>query len=163
MDLGSAFAAAVMRQPRQEAFVEGNRRMSYADWYRDIASVAGGLQDMGLRTGDHLVVVMRNRYEMATLYWACQLLGIVFTPVSWRATADEIRYCLEDAEAAAVAFDGASGAAAAEAAATLKIDPRRVIIAADGKGEGTPFARLRDSPALASPAAVSESATCWML
>jgi hypothetical protein len=24
MDLGSAFAAAVMRQPRQEAFVEGN-------------------------------------------------------------------------------------------------------------------------------------------
>jgi hypothetical protein len=24
MDLGSAFAASVMRQPRQEAFVEGN-------------------------------------------------------------------------------------------------------------------------------------------
>jgi 2-furoate---CoA ligase len=163
MDLGSAFAAAVMRQPRQEAFVEGNRRMSYADWYRDIASVAGGLQDMGLRTGDHLVVVMRNRYEMATLYWACQLLGIVFTPVSWRATADEIGYCLEDAEAAAVAFDGASGAAAAEAVATLKIDPRRVIIAADGKGGGTPFARLRDSPALASPISVIESATCLML
>src|SRR5262249_57938950 len=44
-----------------------------------------------------------------------------------------------------------------------KIDPRRVIIAADGKGEGTPFARLRDSPALAGPAAVSESATCLML
>src|SRR5215831_10523828 len=163
MDLGSAFAAAVMRQPRQEAFVEGKRRMSYADWYRDIASVAGGLHDTGLREGDHLVVVMRNRYEMATLYWACQLLGIVFTPVSWRATADEISYCLEDAEAAAVAFDGASGAAAAEAAATLKIDPRRVILVADGKGEGMPFARLRDSPALAGPAAVSESATCLML
>src|SRR5262249_58223662 len=89
-----------------------NRRMRYADWYRDIASVAGGLQDMGLRAGDHLVAVMRNRYEMATLYWACQLLGIVFTPVSWRATADEIRYCLEAAEAAAMAFDRASGPAA---------------------------------------------------
>jgi acyl-CoA synthetase (AMP-forming)/AMP-acid ligase II len=58
MDLGSAFAAAVMRQPRQEAFVEGNRRTTYADWYRDIASVAGGLQDMGLRAGDHLVVAV---------------------------------------------------------------------------------------------------------
>jgi 2-furoate---CoA ligase len=163
MDLGSAFAAAVMRQPRQEALVEGNRRMTYVDWYRDIASVAGGLQDMGLRAGDHLVVVMRNRYEMATLYWACQLLGIIFTPVSWRATADEIGYCLEDAEAAAVAFDGASGSAAAEAAATLKIDPRRVIVAADGKGEGTPFVRLRDSPAVAGPAAIGESSTCLML
>ncbi len=89
MDLGSAFAASVMRQPRQEAFVEGNRRMTYADWYREIASVAGGLRDMGLQAGDHLALVMRNRYEMATLYWACQLLGIVFTPVSWRATADD--------------------------------------------------------------------------
>ena len=67
MDLGSAFAASVMRQPRQEAFVEGNRRMTYADWYREIASVAGGLRDMGLQAGDHLVLVMRNRYEMATL------------------------------------------------------------------------------------------------
>jgi 2-furoate---CoA ligase len=163
MDLGSAFAASVMRQPRQEALVEGNRRMTYADWYREIGSVAGGLRDMGLQAGDHLVLVMRNRYEMATLYWACQLLGIVFTPVSWRATADEIRYCLEDAEAAAVAFDAASGEAAARAAAALKIDPRRVILAADGKGEGMPFARLRDSPVLADPAAVNERSTCLML
>src|SRR5262249_57406497 len=44
-----------------------------------------------------------------------------------------------------------------------KIDPRRVIIAANGKGGGTPFARLRDSPALASPISVIESATCLML
>jgi 2-furoate---CoA ligase len=163
MDLGSAFAASVVRQPRQEAFVEGNRRTTYADWYREIQSVAGGLQEMGLRAGDHLVVVMRNRYEMATLYWACQLLGVVFTPVSWRATADEIKYCLQDAEAAAVAFDGASGQAAPEAVAALGIDPQRVIVAADGKGEGRPFGRLRDARALAGRAAVSERATCLML
>src|SRR5262249_20217974 len=156
MDLGSAFAAAVMRQPRQEALVEGNRRMTYVDWYRDIASVAGGLQDMGLRASDHLAVVMRNRYEMATLYWACHLLGVVFTPVSWRATADGMGYGLGAAEAGAVASEGVSGSAAAEAAATLKIAPRRVIVAADGKGEGMPFARLRDSAAVAGPAAVGE-------
>src|SRR5262249_37625606 len=136
---------------------------TYVDWYRDIASVAGGLQDMGLRAGDHLVVVMRNRYEMATLYWACQLLGIVFTPVSWRATADEIGYCLEDAEAAAVAFDGASASAAAEAAATRKTAPRRVTVAAQGKGGGMPYARRRYSAAVAGPAAVGESSTCLML
>jgi len=67
MDLGSAFAAAVMRRPHEVAFVEGNRRVTYADWYREIALVAGGLRDMGLQAGDHLVLVMRNRYEMATL------------------------------------------------------------------------------------------------
>src|SRR5262245_60948771 len=117
MDLGSAFAASVVRQPRAEAIVDGERRRTFAAWYDEIRCVAGGLAQMGLRAGDHLVVVMRNRYEMATLYWACHLLGLVFTPVSWRASADEIRYCLEDAEAQAVAFDGAVGDAVAAAAA----------------------------------------------
>jgi 2-furoate---CoA ligase len=163
MDLGSAFAVAVLRQPGQEAFVEGSRRVTYADWYREIKSVAGGLQEMGLRAGDHLVVVMRNRYEMATLYWAGHMLGIIFTPVSWRASVEEIKYCFEDAEAAAVAFDGASGDAAAQAAALLKIDPRRVIIAADGKGEGRAFSELLNARPIAGPVGVNEFSTCLML
>jgi 2-furoate---CoA ligase len=112
VDLGSTFAVSVLRQPHQEAIVDGDRRLSYMQWYREIRTVAGGLKERGLKTGDHLVVVMRNRYEMATLYWASHLLGLIFTPVSWRASADEIRYCLEDAEATAVAFDGASGQSA---------------------------------------------------
>jgi 2-furoate---CoA ligase len=163
MDLGSAFVVSVLRQPHREAFVDGDRRLTYAQWYREIKAVAGGLQEMGLRAGDHLVVVMRNRCEMATLYWASHMLGLIFTPVSWRASVDEIKYCFEDAEAVAVAFDGASGDAAAQAAAALKIDPRRVIIAADGRGEGTAFATLRDARPIAGPAGVSEFSTCLML
>jgi 2-furoate---CoA ligase len=163
MDLGSAFAAAVLRRPHAEAFVEGERRITYADWYRQIRSVAGGLQELGLRAGDHLVVVMRNRYEMATLYWASHMLGLIFTPVSWRASEEEIRYCLEDAEAAAVALDGASGDAAPAAAAALRIDPRRVIIAADGRGEGRPFSHLLDACPIAGPREVDEFSTCLML
>jgi 2-furoate---CoA ligase len=106
---------------------------------------------------------MRNRYEMATPYWASHMLGIVFTPVSWRATADEIKYCLEDAEAVAVAYDGASGDAAAQATAAVRIDPRRVIVAADGKGDGRTFARLLDARPVAGPVGVNEFSTCLML
>ena len=76
---------------------------------------------MGLEAGEHFVVVMRNRHEMATLYWASQLLGLIFTPVSWRASADEIAYCIEDAEAAAIAYDGAAQAAVCEAAARAAV------------------------------------------
>jgi len=94
MDLGSAFAVSVARQPGQIAIVEGDRRVSYSDWYCEIKAVGGALGDMGLKPGDHFVAVMRNRYEMATLYWACHMLGVIFTPVSWRASADEIKYCI---------------------------------------------------------------------
>lgn len=163
MDLGNAFAVSVRRQPDAIAFVEDERRLTYAAWYSEIRSVAGGLQRMGLRQGDHLVVVMRNRYEMATLYWASHLLGLVFTPVSWRASTDELKYCFDDAEAAAIAFDGASGDAAAQAAVEFGIDPARVIVAADGKGEGTSFADLLTAPAIPGPVGVDEFATCLML
>jgi 2-furoate---CoA ligase len=163
MDLGRAFAISVARRPQAEAIVEGDRRRTYAAWYAEIKAAAGGLIEMGLKAGDHLVVVMHNRYEMATLYWACHLIGVIFTPVSWRAGAEEIRYCLEDAEAAAVAFDGASGSATPDAAAALGIDPRRLIVAADGRGDGRAFARLLEARAVASPAGVNEFSTCLML
>lgn len=163
MDLGSVFAVSVLRCPNNEAFVEGSRRMTYAGWYREIKAVAGGLREMGLRAGDHFVVVMRNRYEMATLYWACHMLGIIFTPVSWRASADEIRYCLEDANAAAIAFDGAAGAAAPDAAVAAGIDPRRTIVVADGKGDGRPFTDLLGARPVDGPARVDEFSICLML
>src|ERR1700721_4630332 len=108
MGLRTAFAFSVLRQPDSEAIVDGGRRRTYAQWYSEIRSVAGALRAMGLKPGDHLVVVMRNRYEMASLYWACHLLAVIFTPVSWRATPDEIAYCLEDAQAVAVDYDGAA-------------------------------------------------------
>lgn len=163
MDLGSAFAVSVLRQPHQEAIVDGDRRVFYAQWYREIKTVAGGLKDRGLKAGDHLVVIMRNRYEMATLYWASQLLGLIFTPVSWRASPDEIKYCLEDAEAVAVAFDGASGQSAPEAVASLKIDPRRVIVAADGRGDGARFETLLQALPIPGPSSLNEFSTCLML
>src|ERR1700751_2155897 len=117
MDLGSAFAVSVKRQPDAVAVVDGVRRRTYAQWDAEIRAAAGALLRMGLRAGDHLAVVMRNRYEMATLYWASHMLGLIFTPVSWRGSLEEIAYCLEDCDATALAHDGAAGDAPVNAAA----------------------------------------------
>jgi 2-furoate---CoA ligase len=163
MDLGTAFRFSAYRRPEAEAFVEGGRRLSYAAWYAEIRAAAGGLRQMGLVAGDHVVVVMRNRYEMATLYWACHLLGLIFTPVSWRASPEEIAYCLEDAEARAIAYDGATGDAVPQAAARFSIDPRRLIVAADGRGDGVAFATLLDASPVDGPVGVDDGAICLML
>jgi len=163
MDLGTAFAVSVRRQPDAIAVVDGERRRSFAQWDAEIRAAAGALARMGLHAGDHLAVVMRNRYEMATLYWASHMLGLIFTPISWRGSLDEIAYCLEDCEAAAVAYDGAAGTSPAEAAARLTIDPRRQIVAADGKGDGVRFAKLLEASPLPGPAAPDDTSTCLML
>src|SRR5712664_3553110 len=157
MDLGSAFAVSVRRRPDAEAVVDGDRRRTFAQWDAEIRAAAGALLRMGLKSGDHLAVVMRNRHEMATLYWASHMLGLIFTPISWRGSLDEIAYCLEDCEAAAVAYDGAAGSAAPEAAARLRIDPRGQIVAADGKGDGVRFETLLDAVPIAVPNARNDS------
>src|SRR5689334_10728977 len=153
MDLGSCFAASVRRQPDATAVVDGARRRTYAQWDAEIRAAAGALCQMALKKGDHLAAVMRNRYEMATLYWASQMLGLVFTPISWRGTLDEIAYCLEDCDARAVAYDGAADSSPAEAAARFKIDGARQIVAADGKGDGIRFEKILEASPVGGPAA----------
>ena len=44
------------------------------------------------KPGDHLVTLLQNRWEAATIHWACQFAGIIVTPLNWRSTADELDY-----------------------------------------------------------------------
>jgi 2-furoate---CoA ligase len=110
-DLGRTFLAAVERSPEALAIVDGERRLSYAAWYCEIGRVAGGLAALGLSRRDRLALILQNRLEMATLHWACQLAGIVVTPLNWRIKAEELDYCLRDADAGAIVFDEAAAAA----------------------------------------------------
>jgi 2-furoate---CoA ligase len=146
LDLGRTFVQSVERSPQATAIVDGALRLSYAQWFERIARVAGGLAGIGLRRGDRLLVVMRNRWEMATLHWACQLLGAVVTPLNWRAKADEVEYCVGDADPRAVAFEPVSAAAVADAPSLQRVSR----LAAGGAGGGTlAFEALLDAPPLA--------------
>src|SRR5437868_11912039 len=102
LDLGTSFLASVARDPGALAIVDGDVRLTYAQWYARISSVVAGLDALGLKAGDHLVTVLTNRWEAATLHWACQFAGIVITPVNWRATASDLDFFCEDAEAKAL-------------------------------------------------------------
>ena len=68
---------------------------------------------------------------MASLHWACQFAGIVVTPLNWRIKREELDYCLNDAEAAAIVFDDVAADAVAGAAAAQRL-PRIAIGKVDG-------------------------------
>ena len=80
-DLSRTFLAAIERSPDATAIADGERRLCYASWYEEIARLASGLTELGLRRGDRLAVILQNRLEMASLHWACQFAGIVVTPL----------------------------------------------------------------------------------
>ena len=114
LDLGRTFLQSVERSPNCVALVDGQTRLTYSDWALRVGAVQRGLAEIGLKHGDHLLAVLQNRWEMATLHWACQFAGIVMTPLNWRAKADEIDYCLADSGARAVAYESVVDAEVAD-------------------------------------------------
>src|SRR5262252_9493844 len=123
LDLGLSFLGSVARDPDALAIVDRDLRLSYAQWYRRISALVAGLDALGLRRGDHIVTLLQNRWEAATLHWACQFAGIIITPVNWRSTPSELDFFVEDAEARALVYEEVS-AAAVEAANLARRLPR---------------------------------------
>jgi 2-furoate---CoA ligase len=142
LDLGSSFLASVARDPQALAIVDGDLRLTYADWYKRISALVASLDRLGLKHGDHLVTVLQNRWEAATLHWACQFAGIIITPLNWRSTADELDFCIGDAETKVIVYEPASAEAvhsSREAQARSRIavaSPRTADLAFDALTTG---------------------------
>src|SRR5947207_11198511 len=124
LSLGTCFLARFARDPDGLAIVDGEVRLSYRDWYGTISALVGAFDELGLRPGDHLVTALQNNWQAATIHWACQFAGIIITPLNWRSTADELDYCLANAEAMALIYEAVSAdavKASAEAGKRPKI------------------------------------------
>ena len=151
LDLGRTLLYVVERDPSAIAVVDGDTTLTYGAWLDRTLQTVAGLDVLGVRFGDHLVTILQNRLEAATLHWACQIAGVAITPVNWRAKPEELDYVLGDAEARAVCFEPVSADAVANASQARGI-PR---IAVGGAGGGTVgFEDLADcAPAEAAPRA----------
>jgi 2-furoate---CoA ligase len=144
LDLGLSFLSSVARDPNALAIVDGELRLTYAQWYRRISALVAGLDSLALAPGDHIVTALQNRWEAATLHWACQFAGVIVTPVNWRSTAGELDFFLQDAEAKALVYEDCSAAAASGSQLSARL-PR---VALDSACPGaTPFATLTDGDA----------------
>src|SRR6516165_2332229 len=111
LDLGLSFLGSVARDPNALAVVDGEVRLTYAQWYRRISALVVGLDSLGLEPGDRIVTALGKRWEAATLHWACQFAGVIITPVNWRSTADELDFFVQDADAKAVVYEETSATA----------------------------------------------------
>ncbi len=132
LDLGRTFLQCVERNPGATGLVDGAVRLTYEAWAGQIGGVMRGLAGLGLRHGDHLLSLLQNRHQAATLHWACQFMGVVITPLNWRAKGDEIDYCLADCGARVLVAE----AVAADAIAASRLAGGITCI---GIGADSPF------------------------
>jgi 2-furoate---CoA ligase len=131
LDLGTSFLASVARDPHALAIVDGGVRFTYAEWYRRISALVAGFDALKLRPGDHLVTLLQNNWQAATIHWASQFAGIIITPLNWRSTADELDYCLDNADAKALVYEAMSAEAVKASKAAGAMPRIAVGLAAD--------------------------------
>ena len=160
LDLGTSFVASVARDHSALAIVDDGVRLTYAQWYARISSLVAAFDRIGLKPGDHIVTVLQNCEAAATLHWACQLAGIVITPINWRAKDDELDFCIENSESCAVVYQDIS----AEAVERSKRAPLLPHICVGGEGAGAfDFGRMVAEPAPDVTPRVSAEAWSIML
>ena len=161
LDLGTSFVASVARDPDALAIVDDGIRLTYAQWYARISSLVASFDRIGLKPGDHLVTMLQNCEAAATLHWACQLAGIVITPINWRAKAEELDFCIEDSESCAVVYQDVSAQAVEQSKHAAGL-PRIYAGSGDVAGASS-FERMIAEPAKDVTPRVSAEAWSIML
>ncbi len=161
--LGTVFARAVARDPEAIAAIDGEVRMTYAGWDREIGRLAHGLTRLGIDTGDAVAAVLSNRIEMATLFWACQRIGAVFVPFNWRGSGDDFAFAIENAGAKAFFYEPRSETSALDALEATGFSAGRRVRVGGAAGEGIAFEELAGGPESAGIRAVDPASICLML
>lgn len=81
--------------------------------YRDLAArvdrAAHHLFALGIRKGDRVAVLAKNRIEFFDLLFAAARLGAIFVPLNWRLKEAELAFILQDAEPALLFYEGEFG------------------------------------------------------
>ncbi|TMQ22302.1 MAG: long-chain fatty acid--CoA ligase [Candidatus Rokuibacteriota bacterium] len=157
--LARALTVAAERVPGAEAIADDEQRLTYRDLEAGANRVAAGLARLGIEKGDHVVLVLKNRVEHVTLYWACQKLGVIATPLNWRYAEGEVRFCAEDADAVAVVFEAASATAVGAARPALPRVRHWIAVGAAAGPDTIGFATLAAGDTDPGPPAVALAET----
>lgn len=96
--LAETLATVAAAHPREEALVIAGRRLTYAELRDNVREVALGLRALGINRGDHVAVCMGNSLEWVIFFYAAASIGAVTVPVNTRFKADEMLYCLKQAD-----------------------------------------------------------------
>ncbi len=97
-NLEQALERAAREWPDAEALVIAGRRLNYRELELSAHAVARALRAAGIGHGDHVGVCMGNAVEWVQFFYGAAIVGAVTVPVNTRFKADELAYCLQQAD-----------------------------------------------------------------
>ena len=92
--------------PGHQAIVQGDRRVSWAEFDRRASGVAQALLDAGHEHGETLALCMYNCPEYLEAFYAAMKVGLVPANTNYRYGPAELEYLWDNADATVVVFHG---------------------------------------------------------
>ena len=100
LTLGRWLGDRARATPNRVAIDYRDREVSYGELDDAANCFASSFGERGLLRGDRVATLTGNTPEHVALFFACARLGLILAPLSWRLTAPELTYQLEDSEPA---------------------------------------------------------------
>jgi acyl-CoA synthetase (AMP-forming)/AMP-acid ligase II len=95
----------VARNPGAEALIDGDVRLTYAEFDRAVDSVAAGLIAKGFNPGDRAALLLGNRLEFAFAVLGVIRAGGVVVPLNTREQMPEIQFNIDNSGASVLIFE----------------------------------------------------------
>src|SRR4051794_30643973 len=89
----------------REAIVDGDLRMSYAQFFDRCDRWSAGLQRLGVRRDDRVPYISPNTHAFLEAFYAVPQIGAVLVPINYRLTADDFAYIINHSGARVVCAD----------------------------------------------------------
>jgi fatty-acyl-CoA synthase len=120
--------------------VDGERRLTYAEFGRRVDRLAGGLRGLGVGSGDVVSLLTFNTHQLLEAYYAVPQLGAIVNPLNIRLFPTEIALILNHAESKVICFHRELLPLVEALRPQLQGDRQLVVI--EGNAAELPFAAL---------------------
>ena len=96
--IGEALKYAAHNVADREAYIDGDRRLTYRELLTRSLHLAGWLQAQGIGVDDKVGCLLKNGLPFVELYFGVSLSGGVIVPVNFRLASKEIEYILNQSD-----------------------------------------------------------------
>jgi len=94
------------KYPDKKAVVyEDKATLTYRELNEQANRLAHALQSLGVKQGQQVSLLSRNRPQCVVSYFACAKVGMLYSPLNYRFTAEELVYVINDAGSTVLMVD----------------------------------------------------------
>ena len=105
INVGDSLTRTAASRPGQLAVVDGDRRLTYAEFNGYVNRLAHGLAGLGYERGAALAMASGNSADFLAVYYACAKLGVVCVPINLGWRPDEVAYVLGHSQARGIVVE----------------------------------------------------------